>query len=296
MDCDSENIKQSFFDILESQNKEPTIFEWTNEEIVLQNCLKDEQIYTGRLKLHSNNKIPEFTEKEQNFILYLHYLAIYPEEENSKEKSDAKKQKLVLQFKNPRLRILENGIKFRLIGYKNYYDFTCISAEDFNVWIEKLKRICINTGILENFVFGKVLGKGSFAKVHLANYKFNGKHCAIKTIEKQKILETPKNTVSFMRELDILRRIDHEKVIKLYEVYESQDYIHLVMEYLKGGELLLHLQNKGVYSEKNACELIKCVLEALEYLHSKNIIHRDLKPENLIIMYFFITVRKLIKI
>ena len=89
---------------------------------------------------------------------------------------------------------------------------------------------------------------------------------------------------SVLKEIEILRQINHPGVIKLYEVYESELYIHLILEYLQGGELLSHLQSKGVYSEKDASALIKCVLEALEYCHARNIVHRDLKPENLIIM------------
>ena len=108
---------------------------------------------------------------------------------------------------------------------------------------------------------------------------------AIKTIEKKKILESPRNMVAVRKEIEILRRIDHPHVIKLYEVYENELYIHLVMEYLKGGELLAHLKDKGVYSEKDASLLIKRVLEALAYCHARNIVHRDLKPENLIIVY-----------
>ncbi len=86
------------------------------------------------------------------------------------------------------------------------------------------------------------------------------------------------------RELDILRRVNHPAIIKLYEVYEDKLYIHMVIEYLQGGDLLSHLGNKGVYSEKDASTATRKVLEALEYCHSRNIIHRDLKPENLIMV------------
>lgn len=86
------------------------------------------------------------------------------------------------------------------------------------------------------------------------------------------------------KELNILRRTNHPNIVKLYQVYESEFYIHLVEEYLPGGDLLTHIQNKGAYSEKDASIVIKCILDALEYCHARNIIHRDLKPENLIVM------------
>lgn len=105
----------------------------------------------------------------------------------------------------------------------------------------------------------------------------------MKTIEKAKIMTNPRNIASLKQEIEILRSIDHPYVIKLYEVYESEFYVHLVLEYVQGGELLQMLQAKGAYSEADAMKAIKCILEALEYCHTKGIIHRDLKPENIIL-------------
>jgi serine/threonine protein kinase len=84
-------------------------------------------------------------------------------------------------------------------------------------------------------------------------------------------------------EIDILRNIDHEYIIKLYEVYESDKYIHLVFEYLEGGELFERIKSKGLYHEKDATNVMRNLLQALDYLHERGIIHRDLKPENLIL-------------
>ena len=80
-----------------------------------------------------------------------------------------------------------------------------------------------------------------------------------------------------------MRGLDHESIIKLYEVYESPQHIYLVLELLKGGELFNKITKKSQYSEKSACALIKKLLSALNYLHSKGIMHRDLKLENLIL-------------
>jgi len=81
----------------------------------------------------------------------------------------------------------------------------------------------------------------------------------------------------------VLRAVDHENIIKLYEVYESDRYIHLIFEYLEGGELFERIKDKGLYSEKDAMMVMKNFLAALEYIHSRGIVHRDLKPENLIL-------------
>lgn len=90
--------------------------------------------------------------------------------------------------------------------------------------------------------------------------------------------------MSLGREIKILRMINHPNVIKLYEVYENKQNVHLVLEYLKGGQLLTKLRDKGQFSEKNTALVIKQILGALKYCHCRNIVHRDLKPENLLLV------------
>ena len=86
-----------------------------------------------------------------------------------------------------------------------------------------------------------------------------------------------------MKEIDLLRIIEHPNVIKLYEVYEDETHIHIVLEHLKGGELFRHIQQKGAYNEYDAAKVMKQLLSALCYIHKRGIIHRDLKPENIIV-------------
>lgn len=84
-------------------------------------------------------------------------------------------------------------------------------------------------------------------------------------------------------EIEILRLLRHPRIIKLLEVYEGEEHIHLVMEYLKGGELFEKILNKGSYSEADASKIMHRLLEAVSYMHTKRVIHRDLKPENIIL-------------
>jgi len=80
-----------------------------------------------------------------------------------------------------------------------------------------------------------------------------------------------------------MRKLEHDNIIKLFEVYESDNHIYLVLELLHGGELFDRIVRKGQYSEKDACVLMRNLLSALAYMHSKGFMHRDLKPENLIL-------------
>lgn len=174
---------------------------------------------------------------------------------------------------------------FRLKGYKGSHEFFCRNPLNRENWIKSLSRVCVSLNITENYTFGKMLGKGSFAKVHLAWRKSDNRVFAIKTVEKVKVLKTQKTAQFLHNEIATMRQISHPNVIRQYEVYENDMYVHIVLEYLKGGELLQRLQNKGTYSEKDASVTIKCILEALSYCHSLNVLHRDLKPENLILAY-----------
>ena len=74
--------------------------------------------------------------------------------------------------------------------------------------------------------------------------------------------------------------VDHPNIIKLYETYEDELYLHLVMELCKGGDICDRLIKIGSFSESEAAHIMKQLLRAVNYLHLKNINNRDLKPEN----------------
>lgn len=71
--------------------------------------------------------------------------------------------------------------------------------------------------------------------------------------------------------------------MKLYEVYSDEKRYYIVTEYCKGGELFDEIVKKGTFSEKEAANIIKQILQAVAYFHDLNIVHRDLKPENVLI-------------
>ena len=79
-------------------------------------------------------------------------------------------------------------------------------------------------------------------------------------------------------ELRILTKARHPNIIQLYEIYETDRELLLVMEWATGGEVFDRIVQKGSYSEREASELIGHLLSGVRYLHGANIIHRDLKP------------------
>ncbi|TRY54322.1 hypothetical protein DNTS_021299 [Danionella cerebrum] len=83
-------------------------------------------------------------------------------------------------------------------------------------------------------------------------------------------------------EIGVLLRLSHPNIIKLKEIFETPAEISLVLELVTGGELFDRVVEKGYYSERDAADAVKQVLEAVAYLHENGVVHRDLKPENLL--------------
>lgn len=90
---------------------------------------------------------------------------------------------------------------------------------------------------------------------------------------------------SLINEIEVMRDLQHENIMRLEEVHESQNSIYLVMELLEGGELFNFVYEKGSLKPKEYYKIMKCLLEALAYMDSKGIMHRDLKPENMILKF-----------
>lgn len=81
--------------------------------------------------------------------------------------------------------------------------------------------------------------------------------------------------------------MDHPNIIKYYEEYENEKYIYLVMEYCDGGDLYDKIEQvvnqKGVFSEREAVQVVEKLFRAINHCHAHGVCHRDLKPENIMI-------------
>jgi len=81
----------------------------------------------------------------------------------------------------------------------------------------------------------------------------------------------------------LLKEYPHKSFIALHEVYESNNYVYLVLEYLKDDHLFTQLKKCVNYTESDARKIMKSILEATEHLHRNQIVHRDLKPSNILL-------------
>uniref|UniRef100_G1P999 non-specific serine/threonine protein kinase n=1 Tax=Myotis lucifugus TaxID=59463 RepID=G1P999_MYOLU len=128
-----------------------------------------------------------------------------------------------------------------------------------------------------------LVGHGAFAVV------FRGRHrqktdweVAIKSINKKNL---SKSQILLGKEIKILKELQHENIVALYDVQELPNSVFLVMEYCNGGDLADYLQAKGTLSEDTISVFLHQIAAAMRILHSKGIIHRDLKPQNILLPY-----------
>ncbi|KAM4535018.1 serine/threonine-protein kinase BRSK2 isoform 3-T3 [Fundulus diaphanus] len=127
----------------------------------------------------------------------------------------------------------------------------------------------------------KTLGKGQTGLVKLGVHCITGQKVAIKIVNREKLSESVLMKVE--REIAILKLIEHPHVLKLYDVYENNKYLYLVLEHVSGGELFDYLVKKGRLTPKEARKFFRQIISALDFCHSHSICHRDLKPENLLL-------------
>lgn len=122
-----------------------------------------------------------------------------------------------------------------------------------------------------------LIGRGSFSRVVRVNHRETREPFAIKVVA---LMET--NRTSFNIEVDILKRVRHPYIIRLYDVVKTRDRLYMVMELATGGELFDRIVSRGHYTERDTSHTMSMLLEGLRYLHTLGIAHRDLKPENLL--------------
>ncbi|KAI8882233.1 Pkinase-domain-containing protein [Backusella circina FSU 941] len=135
---------------------------------------------------------------------------------------------------------------------------------------------------LDDFILKRTVGTGSFGRVHLAQSKVNGKHYAIKALDKYDVVRL-KQVEHINNEPTILREIAHPFLVTLWDAFQDDTHLFMVMDYVPGGELFSVLRKHKTFNESTAKFYAAEVLLALEYLHEQNIVYRDLKPENILL-------------
>ncbi|NP_001304810.1 CBL-interacting protein kinase 15-like [Brachypodium distachyon] len=136
--------------------------------------------------------------------------------------------------------------------------------------------------LMERYELGRLLGQGTFGKVHYARSLESNQSVAIKMLEKEKMLSAGLSE-QIRREVTTMRLVAHKNVVQLHEVMATRNKIYFVMEYMKGGELFDKVEKGGKLTEVAAHKYFHQLIAAVDYCHSRGVYHRDLKPENLLL-------------
>lgn len=148
-----------------------------------------------------------------------------------------------------------------------------ISINDINTF--QLPSNCFQS----HYKIIEYLGEGSFGKVFKAREISSGRILAVK---KMSINYSEKKYSNIIKEINLLKHLDHPNIVKYYDYFEEEEYIYLMMEYLEGGTLKKYMQENPDITEDEARIIIRQLLTALSYLHyTCDICHRDVKPENI---------------
>ncbi|KAI8565796.1 hypothetical protein RHMOL_Rhmol03G0289400 [Rhododendron molle] len=132
------------------------------------------------------------------------------------------------------------------------------------------------------YQIGRTIGEGTFAKVKLAVNTENRQYVAIKIIDKHMVVEN-NLTNQVKSEIRTMKLLRHPNIVRIHEVIGTKTKIHIVMEYVSGGQLSERMSYVGRLDEKHARKHFQQLIDAVDYCHCRGVYHRDLKPQNLLL-------------
>ena len=170
---------------------------------------------------------------------------------------------------------------FRLGSNPVFEDFYAESQTELDRWIAHFQARCILMDLERDYTVVKSIGTGTYASVLLAEDCSTNERVAVKSVKKELLCED-EHLHMHVQEIKALRRLQHPRIVSLLRVYEDEGSIHLVIDYLTGGDLYARIVERRRYSELTAASLFRNILEVVEYIHSAGFVHRDIKPENIL--------------
>ena len=169
-------------------------------------------------------------------------------------------------------------------------NFEVLNKNKFDINFKKLKLEYKNgyrVLFIKEYFPVEIIGAGAFGLVVNAIEIKTGQKMAVKIINKNKV--NYNNDADYLNnEVHILNVLDNPRIMKIYDILDNNHYFFIFMELVEGGNLkdliIKRYMDNNIYlfRDSECAQIMKGVLEALNYLHKKNIIHRDIKPENIL--------------
>lgn len=263
----------SFFDNLTKKyrlwNKEPTTLIVSEHEILHQGYLlkssKRKSAYIPRYFILTKKALL-YTKKKDSKMIY--------------RSLTLKRTRVIYEEKSYNG---ETAICIKFLMNTKYSSFIISDKKEFRLWKNSLLKVSIQTDFDDKFTTLVCLGRGAFASVYLVFNKEDECKYAVKSYSKSHLNIEPTIKGIMLTEIKILKKVHHPNIVKLEELHESKDSIHIVQEYIQGPDLSKRLESKKVFSLCEIKSILKTLLNCLSYLHKNNIVHRDLKPGNIMI-------------
>ena len=135
----------------------------------------------------------------------------------------------------------------------------------------------------------KLLGEGSFGKVHLTKKEGDSKKYATKELDREEI-DSSEAKKYLINEIRILQSLNHPNIVKFVDIKKTKKHYYIMMEFCNGGELSKNLEkymmkNGTAFPEELVQHFMRQIIDAFKYIHGKKIIHRDVKLDNILLHF-----------